>query len=368
MSETFNLHQALQLSQWQSCVQIGKMPPTARLIEEAPSFIVPFLRRCTSPRTRDELVLMAQEESGLGSADSLILVDELIEAQILTSTWIDLSERYSRHDLYYDLAIGSSARTKVLKSATVAIVGVGGIGTNVAMQLAGAGVGRLILADGDIVEESNLTRQFLFTEGDIGQYKVMAAENALVSRNADLSVSNSCRAISSRDDVCAIFAHADVAVVSADTPAAILEWSNHAAYVTQTPFSSAGYQDAVGLVGPLIVPGRTGCMNCFQRSADVGNDSRVFYGMNNLNAAYQAPSFGPLNAIVAGMQAMEIIKFLLGGTVDTVDRRIAFDSVAMEMDSHQYGPDPSCDVCGAVKSTYSAGENSTNDGDLVRKS
>ena len=78
----------------------------------------------------------------------------------------DQTERYSRHTNLAD--IGSEGQQKLLQS-TALIVGLGGLGSPVAMYLAAAGVGHLILADFDVVELSNLQRQVAHNTGDIGE-------------------------------------------------------------------------------------------------------------------------------------------------------------------------------------------------------
>ena len=81
--------------------------------------------------------------------------------------------RYSRHLLLSTM--GESAQIK-LKNATVLIAGIAGLGNPAALYLAAAGVGKLILADGDNIELSNLQRQMIFTENDIDQNKAEQAK------------------------------------------------------------------------------------------------------------------------------------------------------------------------------------------------
>ena len=89
-----------------------------------------------------------------------------------------------RMDIFTRNVPGMTAR---LRSATVAVAGCGGLGSNVAVALARAGVGRLILADRDVVEASNLNRQFFFL-GDIGRRKVEATAEHLQNIRTDLDL------------------------------------------------------------------------------------------------------------------------------------------------------------------------------------
>lgn len=113
------------------------------------------------------------------------------------------------------------------------------------MQLAAAGVGGLILVDADHVEASNLTRQFLFTESDIGRSAVEALKMRCVLRNAAVAITTHPHAPAGPADLVEVLTSADVAVLSADTPVHIAQWTNDAAFQTSTPFSCAGYRDGV---------------------------------------------------------------------------------------------------------------------------
>jgi molybdopterin-synthase adenylyltransferase len=94
-------------------------------------------------------------------------------------------ERYSRHILLPE--IGARGQKKLL-DATVAIIGMGGLGCAAAQYLAASGVGRVIIIDGDVVDASNLQRQILYAFTDIGTHKVLAAQAALQRINQDCTV------------------------------------------------------------------------------------------------------------------------------------------------------------------------------------
>ncbi len=91
--------------------------------------------------------------------------------------------RYSRQELF----IGKSSQKKLLK-AKVAVIGIGGLGTIVCEQFARAGIGTIILFDSDKVELSNLQRQSLFDEKDVGKYKVSAAAKKLRLINSEINM------------------------------------------------------------------------------------------------------------------------------------------------------------------------------------
>lgn len=92
--------------------------------------------------------------------------------------YLEKNNRYAKHHLYYNYNGISDDVQKTLADKTVLFIGVGGVGSTCAMILAAAGIGKLILADNDNLEESNLTRTTLFNNSDIGSPKVIAAKNA----------------------------------------------------------------------------------------------------------------------------------------------------------------------------------------------
>ncbi|MFC8039246.1 TOMM precursor leader peptide-binding protein [Paenarthrobacter sp. NPDC057355] len=325
-------------------VHIGLAPPNAIEIEDAPSGLTELLSFASHPRTLQDLGKEAQLLMGDGAGP---IVQELIDAEVLIPYRFDLSGRYSRHDLYFELAHGTGpGASEQLHNRTVALIGVGGIGTNVAMQLATAGVGSIILVDGDTVEESNLTRQYLFTAADVGTPKIKAAAENLLLRAPSITANEVSAMISGVDDLLPVFQESDFVVVSADTPQEVLEWSNEASIVTGTPFTCAGYQDTRGVVGPVVRPGETPCLLCAATDNDGRSNSAASLSTTNLNNSYQAPSFGPLNSIVASVAAMEVFRYLLTGSTNLDGRRLVFDSLELSSDFEDFAKNDHCAACG----------------------
>ncbi len=340
---TYSLKQSLPVVTTDTTIQIGLAPPNAIEIEDAPPGLAGLLEFASKPRTLNEL---RNEARLLFGESSEQIIEDLLAADILVSYKIDLSGRYSRHDLYFDLAHGTGAGASgLLRTRTIALIGVGGIGTNVAMQLATAGVGSIVLVDGDTVEESNLTRQYLFTAQDVGKTKIEAAAENLLLRAPDVKITTVTSMISSTADLLPVFQNSDFVVVSADTPQDVLEWSNRASIISGTPFTCAGYQDTRGVVGPVVRPGSTPCLLCAADDNDMRTQSKSSLTTMNLNSAYQAPSFGPLNSIVASVAVMEIFRFLLTGSTQLDGRRLVFDSLELSSEFEDFARNNDCVEC-----------------------
>lgn len=175
-------------------------------------------------------------------------------------------DRYSRSQAFYrwiDLVPRPSAWTpqERIKAATVVVIGLGGTGSTTATALAAAGVGRLHCVDHDRVELSNLTRQFLYTESDVGRSKVDAALEHLRAINSTIAVTGEELKIESEDDLVRLATDADVLALCADKPLDINHWATRACATTGTPWVTGGYVGPVAGV-QTFVPGTGPCFEC----------------------------------------------------------------------------------------------------------
>ena len=121
-------------------------------------------------------------------------------------------ERYNRQIILSE--IGEEGQ-KRLKEARVLIVGVGGLGSPIALYLAGAGVGHIGLVDDDVVSESNLQRQVLYTEGEVGLPKAIQAQKRLQALNGTLQIDAYSTRLTS-DNAASIMADYDIIVDGCD--------------------------------------------------------------------------------------------------------------------------------------------------------
>jgi molybdopterin-synthase adenylyltransferase len=234
-------------------------------------------------------------------------------------------ERYDRSRSYLsfvDLAPRSSpwepqAR---LRRARVTVAGLGGVGCSAALALAASGVGEIHCVDCDVVELSNLSRQILFTEGDIGRPKTVAGVERLRQLNSDITVSGEQARISGVADVVALAEDCDVLALCADHPAEIQGWTNRACLQTKTPWVDVAYHGAL-VAGTTYVPGQGPCWQCLH-IAQHGDDpppsptTGYAYGPP-LGNVVLAPSAG-----IAGHLAAHAVMALLTDSQQLVPGRI----------------------------------------------
>jgi molybdopterin/thiamine biosynthesis adenylyltransferase len=209
--------------------------------------------------------------------------------------WMDLSPRPSAWDAQL-----------LLRRARALVLGVGGTGGAEAQILVASGVGSVHAVDPDVVELSNLNRQTLYRETDIGRPKAEAARAALSALNSDVVVTGERREVRGPADLLDLLtggpARYDVLVLGADRPADIRRWANRVCLHTGTPWVEGGYR------GPLVtagvhVPGDGPCWEC-QRAAEVERrDLRLGPGQSEDAASPRMP-WNPASAVTAGLSGV----------------------------------------------------------------
>ncbi|MGW0810697.1 TOMM precursor leader peptide-binding protein [Nonomuraea sp. NPDC002799] len=329
-------------------MRLGDFPPTAQLLEPAPPPLRRLIRLCArAPVEQSDLYALIGDvppeaiDAAVGqlrAARILVTGDELDE--------LTADAGRSRFALWLSMfhpAGRASAALADLAGSHVAVLGAGAVGGHVALQLATSGVGRLTLLDDDRVELSNLHRQHLYTVRDLGAPKTAAATRTLLDHCPELKVRQVERRITGPEDV---VTDADLVVNTVDTPQPhIRRWVNLACVQAGTPFVTGGFNQHTGLLGPLVVPGKTGCLACQERALAGRYDAAELPVADN--AGRIIPSFGPLCGVVSGMLASEVIRYLTGTGAPAIEgRSVWLDLLTLTTTAWEYDRLPGCEVCG----------------------
>ena len=219
----------------------------------------------------------------------------------------------------------SKSGQEKLKKAKVLVAGAGGLGSAILTYLAVAGVGRIRIIDGDKVELSNLNRQVLHSDKDIGRNKIDSAKEKLEALNPHISV----EAIKATIDENNVFdLVADYLIVDAmdNLPARLL--LNRVAVKKSLPlFHGAVY----GFEGraTTVVPGKTACLRCLYQGVIPG----------------KTPVVGVTPAIIGCIQATEVLKYILGTGELLTDRLLIYDGLSMKFSEVRLKKDPNCCEC-----------------------
>jgi len=273
----------------------------------------------------------------------------VIDSSFLSSVGDKAMERYSRSNAYHRL-VGADpeiVQTK-LSQSTVAVVGCGGIGNYISYMLATSGVGEIVLVDDDEIELSNLTRQFLFCESDIGQKKIDVIERELQKRNKTTKIIKSGLNINSVEDFYKIKQEIDLFVLSADTPQEIIQWMNCYAVKEKIPYINIGYMNDISVVGPFFIPGKTACFECAQVIPNpVDSDDPYTDECKQINSKYKAPTFPPVNGTSASIAMNDILRYLGGyGEIFSANKRIGIHSLEIKIETQEIVKSKDCKICG----------------------
>ncbi|GAA4538306.1 ThiF family adenylyltransferase [Amycolatopsis samaneae] len=168
----------------------------------------------------------------------------------LLNRWVDLARRSSSWEFQVRMS-----------RARVVVVGVGGVGCTAASALARSGVGHLHCVEPDVIELSNLNRQILYTEQDLGRLKVDVAVERLRATNSDIAVTGERTRIDGTASLRALLAGCDVLAMCADQPGEIRTWTNQACALTGTPWVYGAYTGPQADIG-LYRPGTGPCFEC----------------------------------------------------------------------------------------------------------
>jgi molybdopterin-synthase adenylyltransferase len=263
-------------------------------------------------------------------------------------------ERYDRQLIYFSdlVAPGGAAEDlqRRLANATVAVVGTGGLGTWTACGLVCAGVGGMVLIDDDHVEVSNLNRQLLFGEADVGEPKIEAARRALLMHNSALQVTTVDRRVRGPDDLDDVLERVDLLIATADWPPYDLpRWINEACLAADTPYITAGQVLPLSRVGPTVIPGRSACLECeerqHRRTHPLYDELAEFRTANPADVA----TLGAACGVVGAMLAMEAIHLLTGAIQPaSLDAALILDLRTMIVTREEVTRDPVCPACGDI--------------------
>ncbi|WPL16701.1 Molybdopterin-synthase adenylyltransferase [Thiorhodovibrio winogradskyi] len=245
----------------------------------------------------------------------------------------DLLLRYQRQILLPDFGIDGQEK---LARARVLILGLGGLGSPVALYLAAAGVGTLLLADGDLVDLSNLQRQILHDQAHIGQPKVDSAMARLRALNPGTQLVP-IREHLNHDSLRALAARADLIVDASDNfPTRFA--ANRASIAAGVPLVSGAAIRAEGQVSSFS--GRPGgpCYQCLY--SDTATDHDDGCAANGVLA--------PLVGIIGSLQACEAIKILSGFGTPLFGRLLLLDARLMHWRELKLSADPHCALCAAA--------------------
>ncbi|MHB0977532.1 MAG: HesA/MoeB/ThiF family protein [Candidatus Aquicultorales bacterium] len=242
--------------------------------------------------------------------------------------WI---ERYSRHILLPE--VGGEGQTK-LNQAKVLVVGTGGLGSPAALYLAAAGIGTIGLVDGDVVDLSNLQRQVLHGEADLGRPKTTSGAESLAAINPDVRIVEH-RLLASADNIMELIGGYDLVLDGTDNfPTRFLV--NDACIIAGKPLVHGAILRFDGQA-TTIMPGEGPCYRCvFPEPPPPGS----------VPSCSQAGILGAVAGIIGTIMAAEAVKVVLALPGKLIGRILIMNALDMTFREVNIRKDPGCPVCG----------------------
>lgn len=241
----------------------------------------------------------------------------------------DEQERYDRQIIMEDIGVEGQEK---LKRSCLAIAGAGGLGSPIAFYLTAAGIGKLRIIDRDRVSLSNLNRQILHWEEDIGRKKVDSAKWKLERLNSTIQIEAIAETIT-ETNAPTLFEGCD-AILDAMDNLPVRYILNRCAIEKGIPFIHGAVYGFEGRA-MTILPGKSACLRCLYRGT---------------LPQEKFPVIGMTPAVIGCIQATEAVKYLLGIGKLLTNRFLLYDGLELTFNEFVVERNPDCDHCGSISS------------------
>ncbi len=241
-------------------------------------------------------------------------------------------ERYARHIVLHE--IGGPGQ-KALKNARVLVIGAGGLGSPALLYLAAAGVGTIGVIDDDEVDNSNLQRQVIHRDADIGSPKVLSAARAMTAQNPHITARPYQRRLTA-EIATDLFAEYDIILDGTDN-FDTRYLVNSAAYANSKPLISGALSQWEGQLSVFDPAHGAPCYQCIFPQAPAAGLAP---------SCAEAGVLGPLPGVVGAMMAAEAVKIITGAGTALRGEMLIYDALYGETRKFSLKPRADCPVCG----------------------
>lgn len=253
-------------------------------------------------------------------------------------------------DFFHSTSDVKNALHKI-NNSRVAIIGMGAVGSAISLLLAKDGVRNFILIDPDIVDISNIHRQYFF-EDEVGTHKTKSIKNKIIAINSYSSINTLESSIMEETTKNWILSQKpDIVINCADEPS-VDATSREISGICMTEniphIIGGGYNLHLTLIGQTIVPFETACYECFNKKLSELNDIE-YRNVRRLNISNRKlGSFAPLSGIAASLAALDAFKIIIGAypRLQQINKRIEFNSKTWSFSSIDISKDAECPWCG----------------------
>lgn len=252
-------------------------------------------------------------------------------------------ERYGRQLRLFSLFGSAYEIQDKIREATVVVVGLGGIGGWLIYNLVSIGIGKIIGFDHDVVEISNLNRQILYAEDDVGRLKAVVAEERLRKYNSGITIEMHPSAITADNVADSIPPDANV-VVSTAFPVEYYVNAFCVSHNISVLAQGGGAYSPTGVI--LMIPYQTGCFACVENPIPAWNDLAERVRARHGRDYALTTTFSPFVSLCANMMAVEIFKLITG--IGEPIHNMIIDPLTWTIKMGVFSPyrQPDCPICG----------------------
>lgn len=317
-------------------LRMGNFKETGKEINYEEESFLSLINNLKEPIDENDLVQIVIEETNLDESEIKGAIKYLKKENIvIQSEKFDklLMTDYSRQDLFFSLFNSNfKSNKKDFTNKKILVLGLGGVGANVALMLSRAGFDNFILVDNDIVEKSNLIRQYPYTEKDIGRSKCETLANILTGEIDTKNIM-----ISRKQDIIDEIKKSDFVLCTLDKPFRVIRrLINDLCIKENKPVIFAGFAEHVAMVGPFVVPHKSACLKCI-------DENMTEIPLKNVKVV---PSYGPLCALISSIVTNEIIKYFNKYVeYNLVGKTLMFNFATYEIQVLNWEKKKTCEVC-----------------------
>lgn len=243
-----------------------------------------------------------------------------------------------------------------ISNARITIIGMGAFGCSLLFNLAGLGVRNVRIIDFDTVDLSNLNRQLLFNEKDIGKLKIDAAKEFMKAFYSSMDIETINQKIDQNTLIEPMIEGSDFVILAADQPFLLLQrWVNEACVNKGIPFISGGINISMGQYN-TIIPGETGCVDCMHIHNFKENDDYLSIVQRTLEENFIPPNTAtaPNLMMITGIIASEVYKFLTALEKPlSLGKLLRYDFMNYETTKiREWEIQVDCPTCGSLNSEH----------------
>lgn len=317
-------------------VRMGNFKETGKEIDYEDEIFLSLINNLKEPIEENELIEKIFKETNIDKNEVKNIIAYLIEENFIIKNEeyekICKSE-YSRQDLFFSLFTDNFKQNKkIFADKTVLVLGLGGVGANVAYMLSRAGFENFILVDNDIVEHSNLIRQYPYQKRDLGRNKTEVLASKL-----DGNIVTKKIMIDKKEQILKDIQKCDIVICTLDKPFRVIRRLINDICVSENkPVIFAGFAEHVAMIGPFVIPHETACLKCIDKeTTDIP-----------LENVKNIPSYGPLCALISSIVVNEIIKYFNNYTEYNLrGKTMMFNFATYDTQIINWNKKDTCEVC-----------------------